>query len=184
MNPDGERALKDALVLAEAQDWQACQTACDALTKSDDPRLATVARLNVMICQYQLGFDAQVLSADLVHLLDQLPSAARPSCLCVATLAAHRLGRSEICKLFVMILARWEMEPMDLPATPLFVMLGGDEQACQIAEAADSGPMIDIVDELMKIYQLDSDELRALDSLAEAYRARAAVVEALPQRVH
>ena len=130
MNADEKRALNDARMLADVHDWQACLAACDALTVSDDLILATVARLNVMICHYQQGLYAQVLSADLVHLLDHLPSTARPSCLCVAILAAHQLSEFKMSKVFMLILARWEMEPLDLPGTPRFVMLNGETQSC------------------------------------------------------
>ena len=184
MNEMEERALNDALMHAQVKDWQACLGTCAALTDSDDPRLATVARLNVMICQYHQREYAQTLSADLIHLLDHLPPSACPSCLCVSILAAHELGVAEMCKFLMLLLASWTLEPMELPGTPTFIILGGEEQACEIVESADSAPMIEIAEELMLDAERGSDKFLALESLVERYRARSIEMDALPQGRH
>lgn len=181
MQADDMNAQREALALTRQKDWQACLSACARLANADDSRLASVARLNMLICQYRLGQHVPVAITDIVPLLDELPAAARPTCLCVKLLASHEVGAVELEKVVLRILAGWNLRSMELPSAPIFVLLGQDGEECEIVEDTDASIVTEIIDGFLEDTRPGSEDHGKLESLAQRYRERAIEMESVPQ---
>jgi len=163
--------LDSAYAQAKAGDWRAAQETCATLGSDPVPAVATVARLDILICQYHLGFTGQIPERAL-PLLQHLPSSATFTCLGLILLAAGRNGELRVARKTALYLARLESSAWDLPTVPTFVLLRTDLTTCMVIESADPEPLCAVVEQVLQLPDLSTDERQSLSSLQERYHER------------
>ena len=173
MTPAEDALFGEASDHARIKNWASCMSTSSRLLGSADAHVAGVARLNVMIGHYHQGAYTNLIPRDLAGLIDQLPSEARPTCVGLIALAAHRLGDQKLSQVMLLILAGWELEPLDVPSIPDFVRLRPAPEGCHIQEAADSSPMMAALESVASNPALTGEELQKIQSLKRVYDARA-----------
>ena len=163
-------AAKEA---AERGDWRSCQELCALTAERQSPALMTVSRLNILICQYQLGF-TDLIPERALPLTTHLPLGATIACLGLSLLAARKSGTLLEFKPVVIALADERHKEFDLPTVPTYVLLHENEVDCTVLEHADASLMSEVVASFISSDLLDSRERLQLESLARRYRERAA----------
>jgi hypothetical protein len=168
--------LLTAMERAQKGDWREVQELCAELGNHPPP-IGPVARLNILICQYHLGFTQQVPQRAL-PLLSHLPVTGWLPCLGLVLLAARKNGELARFKPIVMSLADPVYQAWDLPTVPTFVMLQPEKASCLVIESTDAALMSEIVQGFLSREDLSEDERAKLQSLADRYLERAVTTAA------
>lgn len=166
--PTAIAAMEDA----RRGDWKHCQELCALTAEQQSPAVMSVSRLNILICQYQLGFTSQIPERAL-PLLTHLPNGAAIATIGLSLLAARKNGTLLDFKRVVLALADERHLAYDLPTVPIFVLLHENEIDCSVLESADASLMSEVVASFLSSDSLAADEEAKLQSLARRYRERA-----------
>jgi hypothetical protein len=166
-----------AMEAAKRGDWRSCQELCALTSERQSPALMTVSRLNILICQYQLG-STDLIPERALPLIMHLTTGATIASLGLALLAARKSGTLLEFKPVVLALADERHRALDLPTVPTFVLLHENEVGCTVLEHADASLMSEVVGSFLSSDLLDSEEKPKLESLARRYRERAAITAA------
>jgi len=100
-----------------------CQELCARLAMLASP-VSPLARLNILICQYQLGH-YQLIPERVLPLISHVPPVATLAFLGLALPAAHKADSVASFKQVALALASPENLAFDLPSVPTFVVLQG-----------------------------------------------------------
>lgn len=171
--PRWRASLKAAFAAADARNWKTCQELCALTAEQQPPTVMAVSRLNILICQYQLGFTNQIPERAL-PLISHLPAGGVVTTLGLSLLAAKKSGTLLDFKSLALALADERHQAFDLPTVPTFVLLHENETDCTVQENADAALMSEVVATFLSAGNLSSQETAKLESLARRYRERAA----------
>jgi hypothetical protein len=177
IGPSWQASTTSAMDAAKRGDWKSCQELCALTAEQQSPALMTVSRLNILICQYQLGFN-DLIPERALPLTTHLPVGATLTCLGLSLLAARKSGTLFEFKPVVLALADERHKAFDLPTVPTFVLLHENEVDCTVLEHTDASMMSEVVASFISSDRLESEERSQLESLARRYRERAAVTAA------
>ena len=166
-----------AMDAAKAGNWRQCQELCALTAERQSPALMTVSRLNILICQYQLGFTSQIPERAL-PLITHLPAGAAIAAIGLSLLAARKSGTLLDFKRVVLALADERNSATDLPTIPIFVLLHENEDGCTVLEHADASLMSEVVASFLSSDSLVLEEQTKVQSLASRYRERADITAA------
>ena len=176
----GIAQLSLACEAARQGDWMKAQQLLAPLGDQTMP-LGAVARLNILVCQYHLGY-VQLIPERALPLLPHLPLGARLACAGLSLLAARKSETLLNYKQVVLALCDPANEPLDLPTVPTFVTLGADPTACSVLESSDGALMSEVVHAFLGSDLLSQTEAAQLHYLAARYRERASIVAAADLR--
>lgn len=168
--------LSTAMARAQKRDWRKVQELCAELGNHPPP-IGPVARLNILICQYHLGF-TELVPQRALPLLSHLPVTGWLPCVGLALLAARKNGELAMFKPLAMALTDPRYLAWDLPTVPAFVMLQPEKAACMVIESTDAALMSEIVQDFLNREDLSGDERAKLQSLADRYLERAVTTAA------
>lgn len=172
--PSWRADAASAMEAAQRGDWRSCQEICARTAERQSPAVMTVSRLNILICQYQLGF-TDLIPERALPLTPHLPFGATIACLGLTLLAARKSGTLLEFKRVVLVLADERHQAFDLPTVPTFVRLHENEVDCAVLEHADAALMSEVVATFLASDLLDAQERSKLESLARRYRERSVV---------
>lgn len=168
--------LQEALASAQVGNWRQAQESCAVLVNHAPP-VGAVARLNILICQYQLG-NTQLIPERALPLLSHLPVTGWLPCAGLALLAARKNGELSKLKPLVLALANPKFKAWDLPSVPTYVMLQPDMASCMVLESNDAALMSEIVQNFLGDRDLTTEEQTQLQSLGNRYLERAVATAA------
>lgn len=152
-----------------------CQELCATLAEQPPKALMATSRLNILICQYHLGY-TQLIPERALPLLGHLPAGAALACLGLSLLAARKSDALATLKPVVLVLADERHSALDLPTVPTFVGLHDDLAGCTVVESPDGALMSEVVATFLCSGSLTEQETKALISLSRRYLEKAAIM--------
>jgi hypothetical protein len=168
--------LLSAVKRSESHDWRGAQELFATLGNHPPP-IGVVARLNILICQYHLGF-TKLIPERALPLLEHLSVIGWLPCAGLALLAARKNGELPNLKPVILALADPKFKALDLPAVPTYVMLAADMSSYLVLESSDAALMSEVVQEYLRSADLSAEEQAKLQSLASRYLDRASITAA------